>query len=339
MPVEDPGNCRRVGQDGYYECRVCYGDKMRKSESARRYIRPPIDVHGRMLPYDPKMFGTHDRQESEEQMQLAIRAIQQVRVRYRDLVDQLPPPVAGSVLDVERTHTAREPVDTLVMAHRARARENLDRVFEMMIDEDNGRLLAYPYSLYSLIRPAVEAAATSMWLIKSSKKKDRVLRALQLAYRNSQDALRFAVLIKGKGGAIPAERGAARAVDRLVELKDTVGPLRQIQLGSPPKYTAILTAVSSKSPGIKGAGYGISSPLVVWNVSSAFLHGSEQVMRALSDVRQMDEFTDGVASFQITPSIQMLAVSIQTCVDLIAQLDERYMYLATHDYANRIVVA
>jgi hypothetical protein len=281
------------------------------------------------------MIGKHDRQESDEQMQLAIRALQTMRIRYSDLVDQLPPPLPGSVLDMERVHTAREPVDTLVMAHRARARENLDRVFEMMIDDDNGRLLAYPYSTYSLIRTAVEAAATSMWVIKSSKKKDRVLRALQLAYRNSQEALRFAELIKGRGGAAPVRQGTAKILDRLNQLKDTVGPLQQIELGPPPRYTAILTAISAKG----ADGYAISSPLVVWSVCSAFLHGSEHVMRGLSDIRQMDEFTDGVAFFQITPSIQMLAVSVRTCVELIAQLDERYFYLATHDYAGRVITS
>ena len=282
------------------------------------------------------MIGNHDRQESDEQMQLGIRVIQEVRSRYRDLVDQLPPPLSGSMLDVERAHTAREPVDTLVMAHRARASENLDRVFELMIDDDNEQLLAYPFSLYALIRSAVEAAATSMWLIKSSKKKDRVLRALQLAYRNSQEALRFAELIRGRSGAAPARQGTAKTIDRLNQLKDTVGPLQQIELGPPPKYTAILTAVSPKLTGNR-AGYVLSSPLVVWSMSSAFLHGSGQVVRALSDVRQTDEFTDGVASFEITPSIQMLAVSIRTCVELIAELDERYTYLATHDYAGRLV--
>lgn len=284
------------------------------------------------------MIGNHDRQESDEQMQLGIRAIQTARVRYRDLPDQLPAPLSGSMLDLERAYTAREPLDTLVMAHRARASENLDRVFEMMmIKEDEGKLLAYPFSLYSLIRTAVEAAATAVWLLKSSKKADRVLRALQLAYRNSQEAMRFAELIKGKAGAGPARQGAAKTIDRLNQLKDTVGPLRQVELGPPPKYTAILTAVSPKSRDSSRAGYEISSPLVVWKVSSAFLHGSEQVVRALSDVRQMGRFTDGVASFEITPSIQMLAVSLGTCVDLIAQLDERYTYLATHDYAGRSV--
>ncbi|GEB96119.1 hypothetical protein [Microbacterium lacticum] len=283
------------------------------------------------------MIGKHDRQETDEQMELGVRAIQGARVRYQRLADQLSPPAAGSMLDLERAHTAREPVDTLVMTHRARSTENLDRVFEIMIDNDNEQLLAYPFSLYSLIRTAVEAAATSMWLIKSSKKSDRVLRALQLAYRNAQEALRFAELIKGRGGAAPVRNGTEKTIERLNQLKDTVGPLRQLDLGPPPSYTAILTAVSPKSRGRTRSGYEVSSPLVVWKASSAFLHGSEQVMRALSDVRQMNEFTDGVASFEITPSIQMLAVSIRTCVELIAQLDERYEFLATHDYAGRLV--
>ena len=270
-------------------------------------------------------------------MQPAIWVIQQAQITYRGLADQLDPPRSGSVLDMERVHTARESIDTLVMANRARARENLDRLFEMMIDEDNARLLAYPFSLYSLIRPAVEAAATAMWLIKSNKKKDRVLRALQLSYRSYREAVRFAELIKGKDGAAPAREGIARIVARLNQLKDTVGVLRQVELGSPPRNSAILTAISPKSPTGGRGGYSLSSPLVVWSVASAFLHGSEQVVRGLSDIRQVDEFTDGIASFEVTPSVQMLAISIKTCVELIVALDERYDYLALHDYAGRPV--
>lgn len=271
-------------------------------------------------------------------MQLGIRAIQRAREKYVELSDSLDAPLPGSMLDLERSHTAREPIDTLVMMHRARATENLDRIFEMMIDEEHGRVLAYPYSMYSLIRVCVEAAATGMWLIKSSRKADRVLRALQLAARNSQEAGRFADLVLGRRGALPARQGATETLARLNQLKDTVGPLRQVVLGSPPKYTAILTAVSPQQPGGSSGGYAITSPLVVWKVSSAFLHGSEHVIRALSDIRQLEEFSDGVASFEITPSIQMLAISLRTCVDLLSDLDDRYRFLATHDYSGRSVV-
>lgn len=207
----------------------------------------------------------------------------------------------------------------------------------MMIDDEGDRLLAYPFSLYSLIRAAVEAAAVAMWLVKSSKKADRVFRALQIAFRDTNETLRFAELLKGRGGASPAREATQRTIDRLNELKNTVGPLRQVELGNPPTYTTILTSVSPKRRG--EVGHELSSPLIVWKASSGFLHGSDQMVRALSDIRQIDDFEEGIASFEITPSIQMLAVSIRTVVDLIAELDERYMFLATHDYAQRPVRA
>lgn len=284
------------------------------------------------------MIGNHDRQESDEQVDRATSAIQAARVQFSELVDQLPPPLSGSMLDTERNHTRREPLDSLVMAHRARATENLARMFETMIDESSGQFRAYPFSPYSHIRTAIEAAAMSMWLIKSSRKSDRVFRALQLAYRNSQEAVQFSEVMFGKDAAAPAIRMAAKSTERLNQLKDSVGPLKQRELSPPPPYTVILKAVSPKSGGQnRRPGYPVSSPIAVWKLSSAFLHGSEQVMRALSDVRQMDEFAEGVASFEITPNVQVLAVSIRACVDLIAQLDERYTYLATHDYARRPV--
>ena len=222
------------------------------------------------------------------------------------------------------------------MGHRARAYENLERIFDMMIDDEGERLFAYPFSLYSLIRAAVEAAAVAMWLVKSSKKADRVFRALQIAFRDSNETLKLAELLKGNVGASPAREATTKTINRLNELKNTVGPLRQLELRNPPTYTTILTSVPPKRPG--EIGYALSSPLIVWKASSGFLHGSDQMVRALSDIRQIDEFDEGIASFEITPSLQMLAVSLLTVVDLIAELDKRYAFLSTHDYAQRSIL-
>lgn len=282
------------------------------------------------------MMGEHDRQESDEHMQLAIRAVQVARQRFLKLPEQLDSPVTGSMLHLEREHTKRGSTDTLVMGHRARARENLERIFDMMVDEEGERLLAYPFSLYSLIRAAVEAAAVAMWLVKSSKKADRVFRALQVDFRDVNETLKLAELLKGKSGAKPARVATTKSIERLNELKNTVGSLRQMKLGNPPTYTAILTVISSKERGSEG--YDISSPLIVWKAASAFLHGSDQLVRAFSDIRQINDFEEGVASFEITPSIQMIAVSLLAIVDLIVELDARYIYLSTHDHAQRPVV-
>ncbi|MBS3182397.1 hypothetical protein [Leucobacter manosquensis] len=282
------------------------------------------------------MVGEHDRQESEAQTRLATQAIQFARSLFNKLPSDLPTPEIGSMLHLEREYTKRGSTDTLVMTHRARAHENLSRIFDTMIDEEGGRLLAYPFSIYSLIRPSIEAAAVAMWLVKSSKKADRVLRALQMAYRDSSETLKFVEIIKGKNGAKSARDAKEKTLERLKELQNTVGPLRQVELGNPPTYTQILTSVSPKPRG-SATGYGISSPLVIWKASSAFLHGSDETVRALSDIRQIDDFEEGVASFEITPNMQMLAVSIRAVVDLLSELDERYLFLATHDHRHRPV--
>lgn len=283
------------------------------------------------------MVGEHDRQESGEQMQLATRAVLMTRQRFLQLPEQLDTPMTGSMLHVEREHTKRGSTDTLVMGHRARAYENLERIFEMMIDEEGERLLAYPFSLYSLTRAAVEAAAVAMWLVMSSKKADRVHRALQITFRDANEALRLAELVMGKGKAHSAREATKKSIERLNELKNTIGPLRQVELGNPPSYTAILRAISPKERG--ALGYSIASPLIVWKAASAFLHGSDQLVRAFSDIRQLSDFDDGVASFEITPNIQMISVSLLAVVELIEELDERYVFLSTHNHAKRPVGA
>lgn len=285
-------------------------------------------------PYDPIMIGEHDRQESESEEQQAIRVLQAARHQFQGLSDIIDAPRPGSVLMLEREHTAREPIDLLVMAQRSRAVENLERLFAMMIDDENRRVLAYPFSGYSLIRASIEASSVGLWLIQSDVKKTRVLRALQLSYRHAADALHLAETIADVVTIREVKEQTDRILGRLNELKDTVAPLRQSTLGPPPKYTDILKSVSRRVAGPRSP-YSINSPLVIWKISSAFLHGSDSLTRALSDMRQTADFDDGIATFEITPSLRMLASSAAICVDQLLFLDQRYTHLATHDHAGR----
>src|SRR5699024_2482656 len=89
--------------------------------------------------------------------------------------------------------------------------------------------------------------------------------------------------------------------------------------------------------GCSSKGYGGNpAPLVIWKMASTLLDGSsEQLIRSLSDIRKVFDFNDVAASFEIRASIQLIAASIHGIVDLISDLDERYIYLATHDHANK----
>lgn len=274
--------------------------------------------------------GAYDREESEEQLQQGVYIINRARKRFRELPELLPEPEVMSMLSIERAYTPRGSSDIFVAFHRHRACENLERIFDIMTDrEDSGGLLVYPFSIYSLIRSAIEAAAVAMWLIKPSKKAQRIFRALQVSYSDTCEVYNFYKFIYGKDAAERAKAEKHEILNRLNELKDAVGPLRQRELSPPPKYTAILKEVSPPPHGASSKGYGANpSPLVIWKIASTFLHGSsEQLIRSLSDIRQVTEFNDGAASFEIRASIQLIAASIHGIVDLISDLDERYIYL------------
>lgn len=278
------------------------------------------------------MPGEHDRQETDADEQLAIRVLSDAHGRFVALPDDLPSPTPGSPLFVERSHTAREPIDAMVISQRSKATDNLGRLFSLMLDESNARVLAYPYSGYSLIRTAIESAAVGLWLIEPNRKAARVLRALQRAHQHEADALDFIKLI-GDDDVIRAARERYESVHRrLVQLKDTVGPLRQRVLGMPPSYTAILKSLTPTPPGVP---HEVTSPVVAWKISSAFIHGSETVIRSLSDIRQLTGFVEGIATFEITPSLRLTAGIAATCVAMLERLDARYLELATRTPSGR----
>lgn len=283
------------------------------------------------------MVGEHDKQEGDADVQEAVELLRLTQARFSVLPDTLEPPMLGSMLDCEQEFTNPMPADHIVMGHRARAYENIERVFETMLDRERGSLVAYPFSLYSMIRPAVEAAAVAMWVIKSGRKADRVFRALQVSYGEAGEALRFAELWKGKKATSKVRQSTEATRERLRKQQQKIGPIRQLELTGIPKYTDILTAVSPKTPAQQGKGYEALSPLMVWKVASGVLHGNSTLIRAISDIRQINDYVDGSASFEITPSWRMIAGSLYACVIQLEELDERYNLLATHNYANRPV--
>lgn len=275
-----------------------------------------------------------DRIESPEDLDQEKRVLHVAQRRFL-MRTPLPEVAGGSILDEEKTYTARAPIGALVLSQKARALDNLERLFDLMIDAQGERVVAHPFAPYSFIRTAIEATATGVWLIRSDRRADRVFRALQLEYRNVMERLRFVELV-ATGPEVEDERAASRRIfDRLNELKDSLPPLRQRALSMPPKYTGILSAVSARDPATGGRTYAIDSPILVWKVASAFIHGSEDVIRALSDVRQLHDFENGAAAFEITPSLRMLGASASVCVDHLVEMENRYAYLATHDYAGR----
>lgn len=292
----------------------------------------------RGLSYACVMVGEYDKQEGDADVQAAMRLLSLAKKRFVALPKSLEPPKTGSMLFQEEELTSPMPADHIVMGHRARAYENIERIFETIFNSEQGVPVAYPFSLYSMIRPAVEAAAVAMWVIKSHKKADRVFRSLRVAYGEAGETLRFAELWMGKKATAKVRQSTEAARERLRKQQQRVGAIRQLELTGIPKYTDILTAVSPKKPARLGEGYEATSPLIVWKIASGVLHGNSNLIRAISDIRQINDFVNGTAAFEITPSWRMIAGSLHACVLQLEELDKRYNFLATHDYSGRPVV-
>lgn len=279
----------------------------------------------------------YDRIETEQDWQESLGILEHATNVFRSL-PELPEIRKGSVLSVEDTHTARVPISTQVVAAYGRASDALEAMIDGMVDETNQRIVARPFAQYALLRMACEAAALAMWLIKPSKKARRVYRSLCLEKVHAEDAINLIRTIERRRSESVqrAEEGHVRLLERLDELKNSVPQLREMELGRLPRWTDILTDVSrTRAP---GAGHSVASPVVVWRIASAFVHGSSTTVRQLSDIEILGDLGDGVSAAAIRPSWRMLAGSFGACVDLLAEVNARYAELATHDYQGSEVV-
>lgn len=255
--------------------------------------------------------------------------------RFEEL-DDLPGPLPGSMLSREDEHTARVPISSQVQMATARARDALEAFHDLTVAEVNPSAALRPFAHYALIRQACEGAALGHWLLRPGKKAKRVHRSLNLEFTHDHDAREFARTVSGqkRNSASPE---LDRSIERLNQLKDTVSQLREMELKHIPSWTDILSDISppiGRTTKVRQP----NSPLVIWKVASAFLHGSSTTTRVLSDLQQISAFNERqIASMQITPSWRLLAASYGTCVNMLHVLYGRYHFLSTHDYESRAI--
>lgn len=266
----------------------------------------------------------------------AASAVFSLSVDRLEQLGHLPAPLADSMLSIEDGHTARVPISSQVQMATARGRDALEAFRDLTVKDVNQSAVLRPFAHYALIRQACEGAALGRWLLRPNVKAKRVERSLNLEFTHDQDARNFArTMTRQPRNAASPELD--RTLARLNELKDTVSQLREVELKGIPSWTDILVDISPPLGRTKG-GHAPDSPVVIWKIASAFLHGSSTTARMLSDLKQLTEFDERrMASMQLTPSWRVLASSFGACVQMLYDLYERYDHLATHDYSGRAV--
>lgn len=283
--------------------------------------------------------GHYDRTESAAEIKAATDAI----LVLRDWLQNTTAPAAprpGSMLATEDILTEREPLSSLVRGMRNRAVDGLELFMDATIHEEKQVMWTRPISPYAPLRMTMEAVSVGRWLIESNRKADRVLRALRLMMQHEYDTKEFALLLAGTREQKTEVRASYEsALARLNQLKDAVPNLRQTELTSMPRYTDVMRKFSPKGP---DGSLEVDSPLVVWKLSSAILHGNSQILRHASDLEQTSEWepsggTGRISSLHMTPKWSILAGCIYASCQHLRELDTRTGYLGTHDYANREV--
>lgn len=254
-------------------------------------------------------------------------------MRRLERVAELSIVLPGSMLAVDDGHTARVPISSQVQITTARAWDALEAFRDLTVTEINPSAALRPFAHYSLIRMACEGAGLGLWLLRPGQKAKRVRRSLNLELTHHYETWDLSHTLTGasRTRALSADDSVVR---RLNELKNTVSQLREIELSTIPSWSDILLDVSPRPA--PGCGHPADSPYLVWKVASAFLHGSSGTMRSLSDLEQLTDFAEnGIASMEMRPSWRMLAASFGVCVQMLCDLQDRFEYLATHDYSHR----
>ncbi|WP_141387833.1 hypothetical protein [Microbacterium maritypicum] len=280
--------------------------------------------------------GALDRQESVEQMEVGTGLFLRARERFLAL-SELPEAMPGSMLEKENELTTYNPLGSLVIAARVRAIDPLEMLLASILDDEREQMSARPMAMYALVRMSIEAAGVGLWLMHHSRQCERVYRSLCASFDALNEYVNFATVIGTADEVTPYVKFRKKKIERLNELKDAVGPIRKRELKPKPRLWQIMTAVSPTVP--PGVAHGPDSPYVIWKLASNFLHGSDHVVRDLSDVQQLTEWKNGHADFMLTPSWQLLASCVAACVIQIEQLDERYAHLATTAYGDRSLLA
>ncbi|WP_073421687.1 hypothetical protein [Geodermatophilus nigrescens] len=213
---------------------------------------------------------------------------------WLDLSAQLPPttedssPLAG---DAKRSPVHR--VDNAAWSAITYSIDHLAAVKALVIDAE----VLHPFASFSLLRAAIENAATAVWLLAPSDRKTRLERRLRLAWNEVSEVGKASELIPTAFAGI---RTAEERKDEVKKLAKTLD-LDLSRVCGTFSYEKIVEAAGGASR------LGGREAKVHWRVCSGFAHGRSWAMLGMLN-RQEHPTADGdVAAVQLTTSVEQVA--------------------------------
>lgn len=222
------------------------------------------------------------------QLSESFARVEQLHEAYERLIVRPATSLAGDDNATPFEHISHQ-VDTLVGV----ALDNLRTVKVLVADAR-----VFPaFAHFGLLRNALEAAGTGLWLLGPSSRDERVLRSLQLAWEDRQDEYSLELELRQLPyGVVPA---SDNVVARLAALRDMRTPNRARRL-KPESISKRLSLAQAFVPDQE------VSLLAGWKLLSGVSHGRRRTFYNLLDREVLSTDLLG-ASIRLTSSAQSVA--------------------------------
>jgi hypothetical protein len=209
-----------------------------------------------------------------------------------------PPPAieSSSPLAGDAAKSPQHRVDHAAWSAIAHAIDHLHAVKALVID---ARKL-HPYAPYSLLRAAIENAATAVWLLEPSDRSTRLERCLRLAYNEAAESGNARELIP------KAFEGKRTAEERKAEIK-TLAKSLGLNVGYVCGGFYYSTVVKQAG---EAAQLGREAELM-WRICSGFAHGRQWASLGVLERAVRESSEDAVSLLQLTTTLEQLALCAQ----------------------------
>lgn len=176
------------------------------------------------------------------------------------------------------------------------------------------------YASHSLLRTAIEAAATAWWMLEPPKRSERVVRRMRHELQDAVDNDRFAVSTDD-----PSPRTLVEQREKLLAIARRATGNRQTQL-PPLNSTAVLKAAEPCSE------LGV---LAAWQMCAGFAHARRWAALAALDREELPNGRPGIVSLRLTGSWTPFVWGLQTAWDVQQKTIELYRKRARNKNAFR----
>jgi len=216
-------------------------------------------------------------------------------------------PVPGSSLAGDDKATDRYPVSAAAASVLISAVNHIHAVRTLIVEAKK----VHPNAPLTLLRGALENAATAVWLLAPTSRDTRVLRRLRLEYANAWNSEQARLLAKATGGRTLVERR-----QRLQDMARNRGltPDQVSQVAA----TAVGFRTIVREAAIDVPGRDPEFTEFVWMVCSGIAHAQIWASIAASDRTIIGQVSPTVSQVRLTTNDQFLLAAAQVTAVMIA---------------------